>query len=76
MTVERTNWTRLKMLTDSTLEELKASPFPLTVTQIHAIMERASPFLTPSHRDIKDVVMRLASRGLVEYTSDMKVKVL
>lgn len=64
------------MLTDSTLEELKAAPFPLTVPQIHAIMERATPLLTPNIHDIKDVVMRLASRGLVEYTPDMKVKVL
>lgn len=64
------------MLADSTLDELKSAPFPLTVPQIQAIMERASPFLTPSHCDIKDVVMRLAANGKVEYTPDMKVKAL
>lgn len=70
------NWTRLKMLTDSTLDELKSAPSLLTVPQIQAIMEKASPLLTPSHCDIKDVVMRLATDGKVEYTPDMKVKVL
>jgi len=64
------------MLVDSTLDELKVAPFPLTVPQIHAIMERASPILTPSHCDIKDVVMRLAANGKIEYTPDMKVKAL
>lgn len=71
-----TNWTRLHLLTTSTYSELKAAPFPLTVNQIHALMEKTTPNLRPSSCDIKDVYMRLAASGHVEYTPDMKVKVV
>lgn len=69
--MDETNWNRMVRVTEYIEQFL--SDIPVTQDEIRQFVSRK---VYVTHRDIRDAVMRLHSKGVAEYTKDMKVRLL
>uniref|UniRef100_A0A6M3JVV4 Uncharacterized protein n=1 Tax=viral metagenome TaxID=1070528 RepID=A0A6M3JVV4_9ZZZZ len=66
-----TNWNRMIRVTEYVEQFL--SDIPVTQDEIRQFVSKK---MYVTHCDIRDAIMRLYSKGVAEYTKDMKVRLL